>query len=243
MCKFLSLVVTKSGKVYGDGSFDEHEKLIVDNVKKDKELKDDKNPPNNTFARIEIIPKDKDIFNHKINNWEFRIDERIEPKWWKKDFEKPCYDILKKVFKTQFLIGGEYDEINKDIRFIKDVKIKVLKSKVGEMWGSSQVGKMWDSSQVGEMLGSSQVGKMWDSSQVGRMLGSSQVGEMLDSSQVGEMLDSSHVGKMLDSSQVGEMWGSNTINVWSRDCKIKTRKNGQTVVIKRYLKNVEVNIK
>jgi hypothetical protein len=43
------------------------------------------------------------------------------------------------------------------------------------MRGSSQVGEMWESSQVGVMRGSSQVGQMRESSQVGEMWGSSQV--------------------------------------------------------------------
>jgi hypothetical protein len=75
------------------------------------------------------------------------------------------------------------------------------------------------------------------------MCGSSQVGKMLDSSQVGKMWDSSQVGEMLDSSQVKEAKGNNTINIWSKDASVIKQSGGKSVVIKRYLKNVKVEIK
>ena len=189
MCQFLSLIITKSGKIYGDGSFDEHERLISDNVKEDPELKDDKEPPRNTFVRIEIVPIDKDIFNHNIKNWEFKLDENIKPSWFiQEKYEKKCFAILKKVFKEQFLIGGEYDELNRDVRFVKNVTIKTLRSQVGEMRGSSQVGEMWESSRI------------------------------------------------------GEMWDNTTVNIWSDKIQIKKQSGGKSVIIKRYLDKVKVDI-
>ena len=241
MCQFLSLVATKSGKIYGDGSYDSHGEIIKEN--KDTQLKDDKLPSNNTFARVEVIPKDDNIFNHKIENWEVRVDESIKPKWWNNKLEKKCIERLKEVFKKQFLIGGKYKIINRDIRFIKDVEIEILKSKVGEMYDYSQVGKMYDSSQVGEMYDYSQVGKMYDSSQVGDMYDYSQVGKMYDSSQVGKMWNYSQVGKMWNYSQVGEMYENTTINIYSKDAIVKKQIGGRTVIIKRYLRKVKVSIK
>jgi len=220
MCNFISLVATKS-KVFGDGHLDSHEEII-----KQTGLKDDKPKELLTFCRVEITPKDNDIFNHDIDNWVLKVDEERTPDWWSDKQEKMCLSRVKEILsdKSIFLIGGEYEEINEDIRFLKDVKIKILRSKL-------------------EMCNSSQVSEMCNSSQVGKMLGSSQVGKMLGSSQVGEMWDSSQVGKMWDSSQVGEMLGSNTINIWSSNVVIKEQKNGKSVVIKRYLDNVEVVIK
>ena len=56
---------------------------------------------------------------------------------------------------------------------LKDVKVYL---------DSSTVGEMLDSSTVGEMRGNSTVGKMWDSSTVGKMRDSSTVGEMCGNS-------------------------------------------------------------
>jgi hypothetical protein len=242
MCRFASIIITKSGKVYGDGSYDNHADLIKENIKDNSELaekhnkewSEEENLKSQTFALIEIMPKDNNIFNHKISNWELKIDQTIKPAWWGKTYEKKCFKRLKKIFKTQFLIGGEYEEPNRDVRFVKDAKITILKSKIGEMCGSSQVGKM---------CGSSQVGKMCDSSQVGEMCDSSHVGKMYDSSQVGEMCGSSQVGKMCGSSQVKEANGNNTINIWSDKSVVAKKIGGEVVVIKRYLKNVKVEIK
>ena len=211
MCQFLSLIVTKSGKIYGDGSYDQHERLIEDNEKKDKELIDDKNPPYNTFARVEVVPIDKNIFNHKLSNWEVKVDERIKPEWWNFNYDKKCINRLKKVFKEQFLIGGEYETIDKDYRFLKDVKIGILKSKIGEMWGNSSVGEMLDNSSIGKMWDNSSVGRMWENSSVGKMLDSPSVGKMLDSPSVGKMLDNSSVGEMRNSSSVGRMWDNSSV--------------------------------
>jgi len=323
MCQFYSPIVNKKLQILDCVEDNDNHETVVDKFK----LADDK-LQDRDFVRLEIIPEDRDIFNHKISNWVYKVDEiNTLPKWYIKNeikIKKEVYSKLKKIFKEQFLIGGEYKTIDKNIRFVKDVKIGILKSKVGKMcgssqvgkmygssqvsemldssqvgkmcgssqvgkmYGSSQVGKMWDSSQVGEMYsssqvgkmygssqvgamycssqvgkmysssqvgkmcGSSQVGKMYSSSQVGKMWCSSQVGKMYNSSQVGKMYDSSQVGKMYDSSQVGKMWNSsqvgkmldsNTINVWSKNVKIKEQLNGKSVIIKRYLKNVKVIIK
>jgi len=224
MCQFYSPIVTRELKILDCvEQNDSHEDVIEKYRLKDDKLK------NRDFVRLEINPKDDDIFNHKISNWIYREDEiDTLPNWYKKNkdiIKKKCYAKLRKVFKKQFLVGGKYKVINRNVRFLKNVKIEVLRSKVNEMWGSSQVGEMW---------GSSQVGEMWDSSQVGEMWGSSQVGEMWGSSQVGEMWDSS---------QVGEMSGNSTVNIWSKNVKIKQRKNGKSVVIKRYLDKVKVSIK
>lgn len=61
MCKAFSALVTKSGKAYWKMGIDSHDELQHKFVKKNKELIDDKDAPNNTFARIEIVPKNGDL--------------------------------------------------------------------------------------------------------------------------------------------------------------------------------------
>ena len=77
MCKAFSCIVTQSGKVYWKAGLDSH-KDIINLHKEDLELKDDKMPPNNTFARIEITPKDGDYLNIR-NKWIYKIDQDIVP--------------------------------------------------------------------------------------------------------------------------------------------------------------------
>ena len=209
MCTFLSLVVSKSGKVYGDGSQDSHEADIQNNVSKDPELKDDKEPPNNTFARVEVFPEDKDIFNHKLSNWKVKIDEKIIPKWWNKIYEKKCFKRLEEVFKTQFLIGGEYDVIDRDIRFVKNATIKVLKSTVQKVLDGGTVQKVLGGGTVQKVLGGGTVQEVWGGT-------------------------------------VQEVWGGGTIIIFYSEksfLQLKTIKNGNNVLIKKWLRDVEVVIK
>ena len=93
MCKAFSAIVTKSKKVYWQVGLDSHDKL-VEKFKKDKELKDDKLPPENTFARIEITPPDGNYFNFK-QKWQYQIDEKVKPSWLDISYEKLCIDALK----------------------------------------------------------------------------------------------------------------------------------------------------
>jgi hypothetical protein len=89
MCQAFSCVITKSKKVYWKTGIDSHDQLVEMFKSKDKELIDDKEPPNNTFARIEIIPKDKNYLDIK-SDWIYQIDEKVKPLWLNPSYEKEC---------------------------------------------------------------------------------------------------------------------------------------------------------
>ena len=165
MCKFFSAIVKRDLEVVHAVEIDDSHESIIKKYK----LKDDK-LINRDFVRLELTPKDNDVFNHKITNWNYEVDEEgTLPKWYKdKEIEitKRAYKVLRQIFKEQFLIDAEIEELLGNVKYVKNSKINILRGKVGEMWDSSQVGSMSDSSQVGKMWGSSQVGSMWGSSQV-----------------------------------------------------------------------------
>jgi hypothetical protein len=197
MCNFMSAVLTKE-KLYYHLDMDSHEDII-----QHFELKDTYSPGgvvrDVNLVRLELTPKDSDICNHNLDNWQLRIDQDIRPDWLDLvKAEKLMKDAVQVFFKERFAIDCEIAEIKEGFwRAFKNAK-------VGTMWGSSQVGTMRESSRVGEMWGSSQVGTMWESSRVGEMWGSSQVGEMRESS------------------QVGTMWGSSQVTIVSKEAHIKT---------------------
>src|SRR3990167_1921018 len=85
MCKAMSILVTKHDKAYWKMVIDSHEDLREE-FKKDKDLEDHKEPPNNTFARIEINPKNGDYVNP--DKWVYVIDERFKPDWLTDKHEK-----------------------------------------------------------------------------------------------------------------------------------------------------------
>jgi hypothetical protein len=95
MCQAFSALITKSKKVYWKEGVDSHDGLLKLYQKNDKELKDDKEPPNNTFARIEIVPPKKNYLDIK-SKWIYQIDERVKPSWLDDSYEKPCRVAQKK---------------------------------------------------------------------------------------------------------------------------------------------------
>src|SRR3972149_1131712 len=156
MCKAVSILITKSKKVYWKGGVDSHDELQTLYVKKDKELKDDVMPPENTFARIEINPKDGNYLNPK-QKWVFKIDEAVTPSWLDKSYEKPCYDACKKWQKLVYSRINLKEAIKPIHPFrIKPPKISTRHLKLLAKWDS--VGdSVWASvrDSVGDSVGAS----------------------------------------------------------------------------------------
>jgi len=145
MCKALSLLVTKSGKIYYKVGVDSHDTLQSLFQKKDKELKDDKLPPDNTFCRVEITPKNGN-YCKPDQEWKLRIDEEVKPNWWNKEFEKPCFEALE-VWKEKVYGQINLKEINNPIHPFKiDPPKKIT-------FRHKKLLKEWDS--VGDSVGDS----------------------------------------------------------------------------------------
>ena len=145
MCKFFSCCVDKKGHVYWEPGVNNHHEIVEifklkDDTDNQQELK---------FARVEIKPKDGDIFNKNIDNWGLRIDEDIIPEWFSPMHEKHCFNALEKC-----LDDCVFSDVT--ISKIKDKKGLYFKNVVvQEMSGSSVVQRMYDSSVVQRMYGSS----------------------------------------------------------------------------------------
>jgi len=164
MCQAFSALVTKSKKVYWKTGVDSHDELQVMYVKKDKELKDDKEPPNNTFARIEIAPKNRDYLNP--DKWIYNIDERVKPKWLKKSYEKPCREAWK-LWKEEVYSLIDLEGLKNLIHPFKITPPKKITKKhlnLLRQWDSvwdSVRGSVWDS--VRDSVRDSVGGSVWDS--------------------------------------------------------------------------------
>ena len=101
-------------------------------------------------------------------------------------------DNIKKDFNgTIYIEGGTWDNPIIYKENFENAFVVTRGSAYINMWGTSRVGTMRETSQVGEMWGTSQVGMMRETSQVGEMWGTSQVGEMWGTSQVGMMRETS----------------------------------------------------
>ena len=211
MCKFFSCCVDKKGHVYWEPGVNNHHEIVEifklkDDTDNQQELK---------FARVEITPKDGDIFNKNIDNWGLRIDEDIIPEWFSPMHEKHCFNALEKCL---------------DDCVFSDVTISKIKDKKGLYFKNVVVQRMYDSSVVQEMYGSSVVQRMYDSSVVQEMYGSSVVQRMYGSSVVQEMYGSS---------VVQEMYGSSTCMVYSKNVNFSI-KSEFSVVICRINNNITI---
>jgi hypothetical protein len=225
MCQFKSAIVLKD-KIVCPLDVDSHSTIL-----ESLGIADNNEFPN--FVRIEMTPKDGDVFNHDLANWELEVDQDFKPDWFdpaKAEEHMKKYH-MPEVFE-RFIIDREVQEIKEGRWYMKNGIIRNLSGTaiIEQMWGnsqvnvmreSSQVKEMWGNSQVKEMWGNSQVKEMWESSQVKEMWGNSQVNVMWGNSQVKEMWGNSQVNVMWGNSQVKEMWGNSTARKYSYNEKTK----------------------
>ena len=152
MCQIKSGIVLKD-KIFCPLDYDSHEDMI-------KELKLDDTTMNPNFVRVEIIPKDNNVFNHNLDNWQFKVDQDLIPKWFdKEEAEVLMKKELQKWFKERFIFGKK-DSINRGRWFLG---------------GSAQVKYIYGSAQVKYIYGSAQVKYICGSAQVENICGSAQV--------------------------------------------------------------------
>ena len=151
MCNFFSAIITKDDIIY-DPQTDMHEDLIKKARLDDTTLRPD-------FVRVEINPIDRDIFNHDMNNWQFKIDQDLLPVWWTKDFLRIAKERTKQALQDVF---GKIIFINVKNAVITNQRAFLKNSSV-EAWGNSSVVAR-DNSSV-EARGNSSV-EAWDNSSV-----------------------------------------------------------------------------
>ena len=168
MCNAFSCLITKNKKVYWRAGVDSHTTLQETFVKEDPQLKDDKEPPKNTFARVEITPKNKDYL--KPDKWALSIDESVTPDWLKDEHEDICWKAFEK-WKKQVYSGINLKECIKPIHPFKikpPKKIEVKHLKILLHWASVR-----DSvrASVGDSVRASVWGSVWGS--VGDSVGGS----------------------------------------------------------------------
>ena len=125
MCQIKSGIVLKDS-IFCPLDYDEHEKMI-----KELKLNDTTTKPN--FVRVEITPKDNNIFNHNLDNWQLKIDQDLRPEWFN---EKLAEEGMKKELQEWF-----------EERFVLDTRDKIDMGR-WFLGGSAQVKNICGSAQV-----------------------------------------------------------------------------------------------
>ena len=217
MCRFKSGIIFKTRCVVAPGENDSHSDLL-----RELNVEDTYTNASRMFVRAELVPENNEWWTDP-DGWKYVVDQDVTPDWYDTDpdkYEEEFRQAVKTWWSEHVIVDKKIDELSSGYyrmkrcevkKLLNDVKVYLDSSTVGEMWGSSTVGKMCGSSTVGEMYDSSTVGEMWGSSTVRKMYSSSTVGEMCGNSTVRKMYSSSTVGKMYGGSTVGEMWGGSTV--------------------------------
>jgi len=175
MCRAFSCIVTQKGKVYWIKGKDSHEDIIEHYKHEDNDLRDDNIPPNNTFARIEIVPPDGDYLNLK-QKWEYQIDERIKPSFLTDSYEGFCREEFEKWKKQVYTFNIKEAKNPVNPFALKPPKITKKHIALVKQWASVR-DSVWDSvgasvrDSVRDSVGDSVGDSVWDS--VGDSVGDS----------------------------------------------------------------------
>ena len=164
MCQLMSGLITKE-KTYYDLDSDSHEDLI-----KKAGVVDDGNSPD--FVRVEMIPKDGNIFNHDIKNWVLKVDQDFRPKWFSEKFaEAEMKKAIKELWAERFVLGRTIKEIKNGRWFVGNggTVQKVLGGTVQKVLGGT-VQEVWGGGTVQEVLGGT-VQEVLDGGTVQEVLG------------------------------------------------------------------------
>ena len=180
MCKLKSAIVLKNRIFVPD--YDSHTKML-----EELGIKDDYLNASKTFVRVELSPKNGDVFSD-IDTWELDIDQDIVPDWFDKKTYKPqIVDAIKGWAKDNIHIGIDNLKISYgEIHYIKDctnvticdsAKVKYIGgySTVKYICGYSTVEYIGSYSTVENICGSATVGNICGSATVENIYGSATV--------------------------------------------------------------------
>jgi hypothetical protein len=214
MCKAFSCVVTIGNKVYWKAGIDSHDEIINEFKADDKDLADDKPAPYNTFARVEITPKNGNYLDLE-QNWIYRIDEQAKPNFLDTSHEFMCKEAFDKWIKKVYTFNLK--EAKNPINPLiinppkKITRSHLLLLKTWSMVRGSVGDSVWNS--VGNSVGNSvwdSVGdSVWDS--VGNSVGNSVRNSVGDS--VWDAVSDSVSDSVRDAVR-DSVWGSVGSAVW-----------------------------
>ena len=154
MCEAFSCLVTRGDKVYWKAGQDSHDEIISMFQAEDHNLLDDKAPPLNTFARVEIVPPNENYLNTNFSEWKFKIDENIVPFFITGDgtYEELCRQALLEWTKEVYTFN--ISEARNPIHPFKITAPIITKDHLCLL-------KQWDS--VRDSVGNSVVNSVWNS--------------------------------------------------------------------------------
>jgi hypothetical protein len=133
MCNIKSALVLKD-KIYCPLDDDSHENMI-----EELKLRDDQIYRAPAFVRVEMIPVDNDIFNHKKSNWKFKVDQNNVPDWFDEvNASKEMWQYIKEWFGKRFIVDDLSNQERKNERlYLKNSSAVLRENSSAVMWGNS----------------------------------------------------------------------------------------------------------
>ena len=180
MCKLKSAIILKDRIFLPD--YDSHSEML-----EELGIKDDYLHASKTFVRVELSPKNGDVFSD-IDTWELNVDQDIVPDWFDANTYKPLMiEKVKAWAKDHIHIGVDGLKINVgQNHYIKDCKDV-------EVCDSATVNKVCGSATVNKVCGSATVNYVCDSATVNKVCGSATVNYVCGSATVNYVCDSATV--------------------------------------------------
>jgi len=149
MCQIKSAIILKD-KTFCPFDYDDHSKML-----EELGIKDNTKTPD--FVRVEMNPKDGNIFNHDLDNWVLKVDQDFKPEWFSEKFAaKEMQRELKNWWQERFIFD------DKSWKKLQGSKFYVKNSSVVAWENSSVVA--WENSSVVARENSSVVA--WENSSV-----------------------------------------------------------------------------
>ena len=207
MCQFKSAIVLKN-RIVCPLDLDSHTDIL-----ESINMKDDNEFPN--FVRIEMIPKDGDIFNHNLNNWVLKVDQDFIPEWFDEDkTEKQMREIyMPEVFEKRFIIDREVDEITEGRWFMKNGILNKLagSATIQRVCDSATIQRVCDSATVQDVYDSAIIQFVFDSATIQRVFDSATIQNVYGSAIIQRVCDSATIQDVFDSATIQNVYGSATI--------------------------------
>ena len=133
MCQIKSAIILKD-KTFCPFDYDDHSKML-----EELGIKDNTKTPD--FVRVEMNPKDGNIFNHDLDNWVLKVDQDFKPEWFSEKFAaKEMQRELKNWWQERFIFDDKsWKKLQGSKFYVKNSSVVAWENSSVVAWGNSQI--------------------------------------------------------------------------------------------------------
>ena len=162
MCKLKSCIVLKDRIFCPD--YDSHNEML-----EELGLKDTRKNAERLFVRVELSPKNEDVFS-PVDTWKMKVDQDILPEWWVPEAEEPrVREAVNGWAKKHIFSDVKNLKLNGGIYYLKNSTAELWDNSTATLWENStaelrdnSTATLWENS-TAELRGNS-TAELWDNS-------------------------------------------------------------------------------